>query len=172
MEIEIKNEYRVEVELSDAELTALGVPYTALDYARIETRRAVQTIAGELRAAGVDFDFSGRVLIEALRTDGGCRLCFSALPGAAPRSVKQLVKRPPLPALLVCPDARSAALARRALGGQANAKPYETGRGTLLYITDAPSEAALLRAAEYGELTTAEGALVQAYLEEHFGGAE
>lgn len=95
MKVNIINEYRVEMELGEDELSDFDVTYDSLDYGDINTRRFLRELADSARSLGVEADMSGKVLIEAFRINGGCRVCFTFLPSRqkdAP-SVKQLVKR-------------------------------------------------------------------------------
>lgn len=106
MNIIIKNDYRAEVLLSAEELGALDITYDALDYANIETRRVLWTLAAEVRRnSGIDIDLSGKLLIEVFRECGGkCRICFTSLPprGEEAPSVRQLVKNTDLPLIVEC----------------------------------------------------------------------
>ena len=168
--IVIRNAFRAEAELTDAELASLGVPFEELDYANVETRRVLQTVLGEIRDAGADISLSGRVLIEAFRLPAGCRLCFSVLPphGDGAPSVKQLVLYPRTPVLF---SGRSEGSLRRSLaclGDDADCNLYRGGETFFLYVARAQDEAALLRAAEFCEMRPADGALTPAFLAEHF----
>lgn len=95
MKVNVINEYRVEMELGEDELSDFDVTYETLDYGNINTRRFLHELADSARSFGVEADMSGKVLIEAFRTGGGCRLCFTFLPprGKDAPSVKQLIKR-------------------------------------------------------------------------------
>lgn len=95
MKIKVINEYRIEMELCEAELSDFDITYDSMDYSDVNTRRFLRELAQNAKMFGVDADMSGKVLIEAFRINGGCRVCFTFLPSEtkdAP-SVKQLVKR-------------------------------------------------------------------------------
>lgn len=169
MNIVIRNAYRAEAELTDAELQALGVPFDDLDYADVETRRVLQTVLGEIRDAGAQISLSGRVLIEAYRLPDGCRFCFSVLPphtDGAP-SVKQLIRRPRTPVIFASQDEGKIRRCLSCLGEDAG-RIYRGENIYLLFAERARDETALLRAAEFCEPRAAESALVRAFLEEHF----
>lgn len=95
MKVNVINEYRIEMELGEEELSDFDVSYETLDYSDVNTRRFLRELAQSARELGVEADMSGRVLIEAFRIRGGCKLCFTFLPprGKDAPSVKQLVKR-------------------------------------------------------------------------------
>ncbi len=166
MNIVVVNEYRVEAELTGEELESLGVSFEKLDYADVETRRVIQTVLGEIRDAGVDFSLSGRVLIEAQRLPDGCRFCFSLLEDAAP-GLRQLIKRPRLPCVLVCEDRTALRRGLRRLAPVAGTTVYARGDRFYIYVRADADETALCRAAEFGELRPADGALLPAFLEEY-----
>lgn len=169
MEITVKNEYRVEVELTDAELSRLGVSFESLDYGKIETRRALWTVVGELRRQGVEVRLSGRVLIEAGKTETGCRLAITSLPSktADAKSVKQLVKSPPLPAVFISEDREAPGRAAALLGAQAQTVLYCARDRWFLLVKGGCGEDALLRAAEYCPAFVPADDLFCAFLEEH-----
>lgn len=95
MKVNVINEYRVEMELEENELSDFDITYDTMDYADVNTRRFLRELAENAREYGVEADMSGKVLIEAFRVSGGCRLCFTFLPcrGKDAPSVKQLVKK-------------------------------------------------------------------------------
>lgn len=95
MKVNVINEYRVEMELGEEELHEFDITYESLDYGDINTRRFLSELAANAKELGVEADMSGRVLIEAFRIRGGCRVCFTFLPprGTDAPSVKQLVKK-------------------------------------------------------------------------------
>lgn len=94
MNITVKNEYRVEAEVSADEMDMLRTDFGSLDYASKDTRMFLWNILEEIRAEGIDVDMSGRVLIEAFDNGtGGCTVAFTVLPEKnSDVSVKQLVK--------------------------------------------------------------------------------
>lgn len=95
MNVTVRNEYRTEVLLSDAELEAYGVTYEELDYSDPETRRVLWTIAADIRRlSGTDFTLSGRLLIEVFKESPGItKICFTRLEKEKDsKSIKQLVK--------------------------------------------------------------------------------
>ncbi|MBQ7688534.1 MAG: hypothetical protein IJT27_04910 [Clostridia bacterium] len=168
MNIVIKNEYRVEAELTDEELQSLGIRFEQLDYADIETRRVIQTLLGEMRDAGVNVSLSGRVLIEAHKLPDGCRFCFSVLPprtDGAP-SVKQLIKRPRVPLLFVCASRQDADRCLACLTDAAQTRVYEAEGRILIYVSGDVMETSLSRAAEFGDAYPADGELLPAFLNE------
>ena len=75
LNITVKNEYRVEAEISADEMEQLGISYGELDYSSVETRRFLWSVIEEIRGDGIDVDMSGRVLIEAF--DGGTGGCWN-----------------------------------------------------------------------------------------------
>ncbi len=95
MKVNVINEYRVEMELAENELTDFDITYESMDYGDINTRRFLRELAENAKQLGVDADMSGKVLIEAFRVSGGCKVCFTFLPprGKNCPSVKQLVKK-------------------------------------------------------------------------------
>lgn len=95
LNITVKNEYRVEAEISADEMEQLGINYGELDYSSVETRRFLWSVIEEIRGDGIDVDMSGRVLIEAFDGGtGGCTIAFTVLPRTSSGGgcVKQLVK--------------------------------------------------------------------------------
>lgn len=95
MIITVQNEYRVEAELSETELSRYGITYEELDYKNIETRRAVWSLFDDIKKkSGSDMSLSGKVLIEVMKEKCGLyKICFTRLsPHTDDKSVKQLVK--------------------------------------------------------------------------------
>lgn len=168
MEITVRNEYRVEVGLTETEMERLGVRFETLDYGKLETRRALWTVVGELRRRGVEVRLSGKVLIEAEKTDAGCRLSITVLPPKGDRapSVKQLVRAPKLPAVFVSADP---ALLKKAAArlGRARAALYALGNAAVLCVEDGCAENALLEAEEYLPCAAPAPDLLPFWLEEH-----
>ena len=174
MEIHVKNEYRVEVGLSGEELQGLGVSFESLDYANIETRRALWTVVGELRRQGVEVRLSGRVLIEAEKAGEGCRLAITMLPQkhADAPSVRQLVKSPSLPAVLSAADAATLRRAALRLGPAAQTETYTHGGRWFLLVKGGCTQAELLLAEEYCPAPLFADSLFCAFLREHGARAE
>lgn len=169
MDIVVKNEYRVEVGLSEAELAGLGVCFDELDYGRLETRRALWTLVGELRRRGVEVRLSGKVLIEAEKTAGGCVLAITVLPprGDNAPSVKQLVRAPRLPALFVAPEKAQLARPAALIGAQAQSSLFFFRGAWILCVEGGCGENALLQAEEFLPGLTGLSALAPAWLREH-----
>lgn len=169
MDIVVKNEYRVEVGLTEAELTDLGVRFEQLDYGNVETRRALWTLVGELRRRGVEVRLAGKVLIEAEKTAGGCLLAITVLPprGDAAPSVKQLVRAPRLPAVFTA--AEKAQLLRPAalLGPHAQCALFLYRGVWVLCVEGDCAETALLEAEEYLPALPGASPLLPAWLREH-----
>lgn len=96
MNIIVRNEYRVEAQLSAEELRAYGITYEELDYKNIETRRVLWLLSEKIRSTyGIGINFSGRLLIEVIKEkEDMIRICFSQLSDSLSdeKSVKQLVK--------------------------------------------------------------------------------
>lgn len=94
LNITVKNEYRVEAEISADEMELLGIRFSELDYSSPETRMFLWSIIEEMRGEGIDIDMSGKVLIEAFDNGtGGSVIAFTMLPAdASGGCVKQLVK--------------------------------------------------------------------------------
>ena len=149
MKINPVNEYTVEVELPAAEMERLGLRFESMDWADVETRRAVWSLVGLLRERGVEIRLSGRLLIEAGKLPDGMRLCFTSLPrGETPRlKIKKETRSP----VLRCACAGDAAAARICLP-DAVCTLYAAGERRFLLVRGTYTGAALARAAEYGDL--------------------
>ncbi len=148
MKINTVNEFRVEVELTLAEMERLGVSFESLDWADLETRRALWSVLGALREQGVEIGLGGRLLIEAGRAPQGMRLCFTVLPQKkgvprAPRVVKDEAL-----AVLCCKTARDARAAASCLG-QTAFTACRRGDTYYLLVPDGYGAAGLSRAAEF-----------------------
>ncbi len=95
MIITVRNDYRIEAELTENELTEYGITYDELDYGNIETRRVLWHMLDDIRKkSGAGLDFSGKLLIEVMKESSEKFLfCFTCLShGKDSESVKQLVK--------------------------------------------------------------------------------
>lgn len=95
MIITVRNDYRIEAELTENELSEYGITYEELDYGNIETRRALWHILDDIRKkSGRDIGFSGKLLIEVMKENSEkYRFCFTSLShGKDSVSIKQLVK--------------------------------------------------------------------------------
>lgn len=96
MNVLIRNDYRIEAELTATELDEYGITYEEIDYANIETRRVLWALLDKIRNTyGISLSLSGKLLIEVIKeSDEKIRICFSVLPphGCDGKSVKQLVK--------------------------------------------------------------------------------
>lgn len=117
MNITVRNEYRVEAELTADELRIYGITYEQFDYKNIETRRVLWSLLDEIRRLyGISLSLSGKLLIEVIKeSEDKYRICFSSLPphGNDLKSVKQLIKseNTPVVAEFCCfEDVLSAAL--------------------------------------------------------------
>ena len=165
MKVNAINEYRVEVELADRELTKLGVSFETLDWSDIETRRALWSILSGVREQGVELSLSGRLLIEAGRLPGGVRLSFTVLPRAGAQPVMRLVKDGKTPVLRAA-SLRDITAAARALEDPAPAV-YEKNGVYFLVPKGTYAPLQLRRAAEFGTLLYSDGAVLTPFLEEH-----
>ena len=160
------NEYRVEVELAPTEMEDLGVSFETLDWADIETRRAVWSVLGALREYGVALDLSGKVLIEADRGPGGVRLRFSVIPPKGPPfSAKSFVRNEN--ALLLCSGNREDARKAARFFPEAQKRLYRSGGNYWLLVSGPRTPLALRMAGEYCEPVRL-SAVAAAYLNEHF----
>ncbi len=164
MKINPINEYRVEVELAPAELEALGVRFETLDWADVETRRAVWSVLGRVREQGVELAPEGRLLIEAGRVPQGVRLCFTSVPGkGAKRPAPRFIKEDCL--VLRCESQRDLQRAAALLPG-AELSAYRRGEVYFLLASgQAPCSPG--RAAEFGAPVPGAGPLARAILEEY-----
>ena len=106
---------------------------------------------------------------EAEKTEAGCRLSITSLPSksADERSVKQLVKSPPLPAVFASENREALDRAARLLGPDAVTALYHTRDRWFLLVNGGCGEEALLRAAEYCPAFVPADDLFRAFLEEH-----
>ena len=95
MKIEAIGEEKILVALSDKDLLELDITYDEMDYSNIETRRVIWTILDEAkRSLGKPLDTEGKILIEVTPSDdGGCIMCFTAMPSADYKSRKKLVMK-------------------------------------------------------------------------------
>jgi hypothetical protein len=146
MKINPVNDYRVEVELCAEELARLGLTFEAMDWADVDTRRALWSLVGMLKEQGVNVSLSGRLLIEAGKLPDGVRLCFTSLPETGKPRLR-LKKETPV---LRCESRLAAKSAARWLPGDIYA---DRKRGTYYLLPEGTyAEAALARAAEFGTL--------------------
>ena len=147
MKINPVNDYRVEVELCEAEMDRLGLTFEAMDWADVDTRRALWSLVGLLREQGVNVRLSGRLLIEAGKLPDGVRLCFTSLPNAKTPRLR-LKKETPV---LQCESRPAAEAAARCLPGAALYADRKNGTYFLL-PEGTYTEASFARAAEFGTL--------------------
>ncbi len=164
MKIYTVNECRIEVELASAEAEALGVSYDSLDWGDADTRRALWSLLGMVRARGAELCLSGRLLIEAGLLPDGLRLCFTSLPPRTGGSVASLVKEGV--SVLRC-AARGDLLAAAACLPQVSLTAYTRGETWFLLAEGACDPLALSRAAEFGEPVKPGGAYIRPVLEEY-----
>ena len=155
MKINAVNEYRVEVELCAAEMARLGLSFDSMDWEDLDTRRALWSLAGELRTEGVNLSLSGRMLIEAQRLPDGVLLCFTGLPKGGPSRLR--VKKETACPVLRCENLRDAERAASCLP-DAVCTPYAHRGAVLLLVADTYSEIQLARAAEFGSIVRVPGA--------------
>ncbi len=148
MKIHTVNEYRIEVELADAEARALGVSYETLDWAHTDTRRALWSLLGKVRAQGAALTLSGRLLIEAACVPEGLRLSFTALPPRGGANALSLVKE--ASPVLRCGSYAALLLAAQALKPAA-LTAYRRGETWYLLAEEPCDPLAFSRAAEFGE---------------------
>lgn len=167
MKIDPVNEYRVEIELADSEMEELGISYDDLDWADVETRRAMWNILSAVRKNGVDLTLSGKVLIEAGKLKNGCRLSFTVLPpGGDTASVKSLVKGNPT-AVLCSGEKRNIEKAA-AFFKNADTSLYEREGVYVLTVSGEYSQGELCRALEFCPTGKNAGTLTVPFLEEYF----
>ena len=171
MKVNVINEYRVEMELGEEELSDFDVSYESLDYGDVNTRRFLRELAENAKELGVEADMSGKVLIEAFRIRGGCRLCFTFLP---PRSkdapsVKQLIKRDKAVFCAVSPDMRLLCRLSSALPEIKESELYYEDNGYVLTVSAAPDalERCAFSAAEFGVRIPSDTALTLARCREN-----
>ncbi|MBQ4103359.1 MAG: adaptor protein MecA [Clostridia bacterium] len=102
MKIEAISDEKILVALSDKDMDELGITYDEMDYSNIETRRVIWTILDEAKhSLGKPLDTEGKILIEVTPSDdGGCIMCFTAMPGADYKSRKKLVMKKEIEPLL------------------------------------------------------------------------
>ncbi len=102
MKIEAISDEKILVALSDKDMDELEITYDEMDYSNIETRRVIWTILDEAkRSLGKPLDTEGKILIEVTPSDdGGCIMCFTAMPSADYKSRKKLVMKKEIEPLL------------------------------------------------------------------------
>lgn len=164
MKINAINEYRVEVELADRELTKLGVSFETLDWDDIETRRALWSILSGVREQGVELSLSGKLLIEAGRLPGGVRLSFTVLPRSAAKQQMRLVKDERIPVLRARSRREMTAALRVLEVGEATV--YEKNGFLYLPLPGTYDPLQLRRAAEFGALLKSSAQFIMPFLEE------
>lgn len=166
MKVNVINEYRVEMELAEQELSDFDITYETMDYADVNTRRFLRELAENAKDFGVEADMSGRVLIEAFRLRDGCRLCFTFLPqsGRESPSVKQLVKRDRAVFCAVSSDAGALCRLASVLPEDGESALYRAGGVYVLTVSTAPEapESFAFAAAEFGADIPANAALTLA----------
>ena len=167
MKINPVNEYRIEIELADSEMEQLGISYDDLDWNDIETRRAVWNVLSAARETGIELDVSGRLLIEAGRLKGGCRLCFTSLPRRDdPPAAKDFIRLRKAP-VLISGDRQNI---ERASGILKNAETVLYRRNDIyaLLVMDGLTENELLWAGEFCRVNRNAGALAEPFLDVYF----
>lgn len=109
MKIEANGNEQIKVALSEADMNALDITYEEMDYANIETRRVIWTILDEARQSlGKPIDTDGKLLIEvAPANDGGCVLCFTAMPDGTKAQKRMIMKKDAEPLLFRAADGDS-----------------------------------------------------------------
>ncbi len=102
MKIEAISDEKILVALSDKDMNELGITYDEMDYSNIETRRVIWTILDEAKhSLGKPLDTDGKILIEVTPSDdGGCIMCFTAMPTTDYKSKKKLVMKKEVEPLL------------------------------------------------------------------------
>lgn len=102
MKIEAISDEKILVALSDKDMDELQITYDEMDYSNIETRRVIWTILDEAkRSLGKPLDTDGKILIEVTPgDDGGCIMCFTAMPAGDYKSRKKLVMKKEVEPLL------------------------------------------------------------------------
>ncbi len=95
MKIEAIGEEKILVMLSLKDMNELDITYADMDYSNIETRRVIWTILDEAkRHLGKNIDTDGKILIEVTESDdGGCIMCFTAMPFSDNKSKKKLIMK-------------------------------------------------------------------------------
>ena len=166
MNIFVKNEYRVEVELSAEELVSYGITYEEIDYRNIETRKLLWSLTEEIRiSCGINIKLSGRLLIEVLREkESSVRICFSSLSASLDdASVRQLIKTENTPVIAQFSDFEEMLQAAAELDKDLESRLYESnGKYRLVLCADEEMrEAVSFCICEFGEIlenSTAEAA--------------
>lgn len=104
MKIEAIGDEKILVALSDKDMNELDITYDEMDYSNIETRRVIWTILDEAkRHLGKPLDTDGRILIEVTPSDdGGCLMCFTAMPFTDSKSKKKLIMKKDAEPILFC----------------------------------------------------------------------
>ncbi len=158
MNIILRNEYRVEAQLSLSELNALGITYDELDYGNIETRRVLWLLAEKIRnSCGFGINFSGRLLIEVIKENENCfRICFSELSDKTSdeKSVKQLVKSENTPVVAEFEDIEAIISGLNFLENADGSSLYEKdGKYRLvLSVSQSEKQKLFLRLQEFSEI--------------------
>lgn len=148
MNITVKNEYRVEAEISADEMERFETDFASLDYSSADTRAFLWKILDEIRADGIDIDMSGRVLIEAFDNGtGGCVIAFTVLPNGEKDSpcVKQLVKNVCDSALILSDDIQPLIDFSRAAGEVRSDLYFCDGNYNLFVFPDGQNKTTIAR---------------------------
>ncbi len=171
MEINVINEYRVEIALSGEELADLGVSFERMDYADPRTRAALWRLQGELRKRGIFLRMTGKVLYEASKAGEGCLLTVSVLPprGDDRPCVRQLVRSPRLPAAFRADGLPPLRRASALFGPEADISLLEYAGAYYMIVDGDCSAAALMQAEEFAERLAPEAEMLRAALLEHGG---
>ncbi len=105
MKIESNGDEKITVALSTQDMSELDITYEDMDYSNIETRRVIWTILDQARRTlGKPIDTEGKLLIEASPLeDGGCLLCFTAMPIYDSKTKRRLIMKKDAEAIVFCP---------------------------------------------------------------------
>lgn len=157
MNITVRNDYRVEVLLSEKELQSYGVTYEELDYAKAETRRVLWALADDIRRfSGRDFSLSGKLLIEVIKeNEGNTRICFTHMGKEKdPKSIKQLVKSVIAPEVVLFPGIDEVISASHAvrLTGESALYEHNGSYALIIYVPYALRDTLAGRISEFGSV--------------------
>lgn len=174
MNIIIKNDYRAEILLTDAELREMDITYEELDYGNVETRRVLWTLLDEVRKRyGTDIDLSGKLLIEVCKEPNDkYRICFTSLPSRTSDtpSVKQLVKTCTEPIALECTDIDTTveAAAKTRFNGKSSLYTYSGAYRLLIYAPAEMKPSLYAVLGEYGTILNNINGSITAECEEYW----
>ena len=99
MKIELENDNKIVISLSNEDMITLDITFEDLDYQNIETRRVIWTLLDEARQTlNKDINLCEKMLIEVSKNiEGGCTIYFTMLPESSHTGTNRLImkKEPP-----------------------------------------------------------------------------